>query len=161
MHLLNAIDVLKLSFGPNLVQKTNTSIIYEISRMLFSNKDFSLTHFTNFNFAHFEIQESFRLIWVKLQNGRFLLQIFILGIKEVLASSMGFIFLLILCITEILNQFGEKLRKDSLELKISISVLVSEIMVFHFVHFEHKKDFWHIWVTFIVYRVSLLSSQSN
>ena len=118
-------------------------------------------HFTNFNFAHFEIQESFGLIWVKLQNGRFLLQIFILGIKEVLASSMGFIFLLILCITEALNQFGEKLQNDSLELKISISVLVSEIMVFYFVHFEHKKEFWHIWVTFIVYRVSLLSSRSN
>ena len=37
-------------------------------------------YFTYFNFAHFEIQESFGLIWVKLQNGRFHLQIFISGI---------------------------------------------------------------------------------
>ena len=51
-----------------------------ISRMLFSNTDFSLMYFTYFNFAHFEIQESFGLIWVKLQNGRFHLQIFISGI---------------------------------------------------------------------------------
>ena len=80
MHLLNATVLLKLSFGPNLVQKTKTSIIYEISRMLFSNTDFSLAHFTSFNFAHFEIEESFLLIWVKLQNGQFHLQIFVLGI---------------------------------------------------------------------------------
>ena len=37
--------------------------------MLFSNMDFSLAHFANFNIAHFEIEESFGLIWVKLQNG--------------------------------------------------------------------------------------------
>ena len=48
--------------------------------MLFSNMDFSLAHFTNSNFAQFEIEESFGLIWVKLQNGRFHLQIFISGI---------------------------------------------------------------------------------
>ena len=39
--------------------------------MLSSNMDFRLTHFTNFNIAHFEIEESFGLIWVKLQNSRF------------------------------------------------------------------------------------------
>ena len=39
--------------------------------------DFRLAHFTNFNFAHFEIKESFGLIWVTLQNGRFHLQIFL------------------------------------------------------------------------------------
>ena len=49
-------------------------------KVLLSNMDFSLAHFTNFNFAHFEIQESFELIWVKLQNGRFYLQIFISSI---------------------------------------------------------------------------------
>ena len=48
--------------------------------MLLSNMDFSLIHFTNFNFAHFKIEESFGLIWVKLQNVRFHLQIFISGI---------------------------------------------------------------------------------
>ena len=36
--------------------------------MLFSNIDFNFANFANFNFAHFEIEESFRLIWVKLQN---------------------------------------------------------------------------------------------
>ena len=80
MHLLNSAGLPKLSFGPNWLQKTKVSIIYEISRMLSSNMDFSLAHFTNFNFAHFEIEESFGLIWVKLQNGRFDLQIFISGI---------------------------------------------------------------------------------
>ena len=48
--------------------------------MFFSNMDFNFAHFGNFNFAHFEIEESFGLIWVKLQNGRFHLQIYILGI---------------------------------------------------------------------------------
>ena len=48
--------------------------------MLLSNMDFSLAHFTNFNCAHLEIEESFGLIWVKLQNGQFYLQIFISGI---------------------------------------------------------------------------------
>ena len=48
--------------------------------MPFSNMDFSFAHFTNFNFAHFEIEESFGYIWVKLQNGRFHLQISISGI---------------------------------------------------------------------------------
>ena len=42
--------------------------------------DFNFAHFANFNFAYFEIKESFVLIWVKLQNGRFYLQISILGI---------------------------------------------------------------------------------
>ena len=45
----------------------------------FKDKDFNFTHFANFKFAYFEIEESFELIWVKLQNGRFHLQISILG----------------------------------------------------------------------------------
>ena len=40
---------------------------------------FNFTHFANFKFAYFEIEESFGLIWVKLQNDRFHLQISILG----------------------------------------------------------------------------------
>ena len=48
--------------------------------MLSSNMDFSLAHITNFKFAHFDIEESFVLIWVKLQNGRFHFQIFLSGI---------------------------------------------------------------------------------
>ena len=43
--------------------------------MLFSNMDFNFAHFANFKFAHFEIEERFGLIWVKLQKGRFHLQI--------------------------------------------------------------------------------------
>ena len=69
----------KNSFGSNCDQKTKT-YNYEISRMLFSNMDFNFAYFPNFNFAHFEIEESFRLIWVKLQNGRVHLQMSILGI---------------------------------------------------------------------------------
>ena len=79
MHLLHPTSLLKLSFGLNWVHKTKTSI-YEISRMLFSNIDFNFAYFPNFDFAHLEIEESFRLIWVKLQNGRFHLQISISGI---------------------------------------------------------------------------------
>ena len=45
----------------------------------FKDVGFNFTHFANFKFAYFEIEESFGLIWVKLQNGRFHLQISILG----------------------------------------------------------------------------------
>ena len=46
----------------------------------FKDVDFNFNHFANFEFAYFQIEESFGLIWVKLQNGRFHLQISILGI---------------------------------------------------------------------------------
>ena len=59
------------------------------------------------------------------------------------------LFLLILCIIEILGKFGKKLKNEPLELKIAIFVLISQIMVFHFVY---KKDFWYILVKFIVHR---------
>ena len=36
--------------------------------MFFSNTEFNFARFTKFNFAHFKIEESFSLIWVKLQN---------------------------------------------------------------------------------------------
>ena len=45
----------------------------------FKDVDFNLAHFANFKFTYFEKEESFRLIWVKLQNGKFHLQISILG----------------------------------------------------------------------------------
>ena len=67
MAHLHATGFLKLSFGSNWVQKTKT-FIYEISRMLFSNVDFNFSHFANLDFAHFEIEESFGLICVKMQN---------------------------------------------------------------------------------------------
>ena len=48
--------------------------------MLSSNMGFCLAHFINFNCAHFEAEERFGLISVKLKNGRFHLQIFLSGI---------------------------------------------------------------------------------
>ena len=45
----------------------------------FKDADFNFTHFANFKFAYLEIEESFGLIWVKLQSDRFNLQISILG----------------------------------------------------------------------------------
>ena len=45
----------------------------------FKDVDFNITYFANFKFAYFEIEVSFGLIWVNLQNGRFHLQISILG----------------------------------------------------------------------------------
>ena len=68
--------------------------------------DFNFDHFTNFNFGHFEIEESFVLIWVREQNGRFRLQISILGIQKVLVLSMGFIFPHFVCISKVLVKFG-------------------------------------------------------
>ena len=44
----------------------------------FKAVDFNFTHFGNPKSAYFEIEESLGLIWVKLQNGRFHLQISIL-----------------------------------------------------------------------------------
>ena len=37
----------------------------------FKDVDFNFTYFANFKFAYFEIEVSFRLIWVNIQNGRF------------------------------------------------------------------------------------------
>ena len=45
----------------------------------FKDVDFNFTHFANFKFAYFEIEECFALILVKLQNDRFYCQISILG----------------------------------------------------------------------------------
>ena len=38
-------------------------------RDAFLNYGFNFAHFSNFNFAYFEIEESFELICLKLQNG--------------------------------------------------------------------------------------------
>ena len=45
----------------------------------FKDVDFNFTHFVDCKFAYFEIEVSFGLIWVNLQNDRFHLQISILG----------------------------------------------------------------------------------
>ena len=68
MQLLHPTGLLKFFFGSNWAQQPETSI-YEILRMPFSNMDFNFGYFANFNFAHLEIEESFGLIWVKLQKG--------------------------------------------------------------------------------------------
>ena len=92
MHLIHPTHLAKLYFGSNWVQKTKKSI-YGISRMLFLNMDFYFTYIANFNFAYFEIENSFGLIWVKLQNGRFHLQFSFRMFKGcMLDSGMGFIF---------------------------------------------------------------------
>ena len=52
----------------------------------FKAVDFNFTHFGNPKSAYFEIEESLGLIWVKLQNGRFNLQI------SIFVSRRGFIF---------------------------------------------------------------------
>ena len=54
--------------------------------------DFNFAHFANFNFAHFEIEESLGGILVKLQNGWFHLQVSISDIYKVLVSGMAFNF---------------------------------------------------------------------
>ena len=59
MQLLHPTGLVKISFGSNWVQKTKT---------LFLHIDFNFAYFANFNFAHFEIEKFFGLIWVKLQN---------------------------------------------------------------------------------------------
>ena len=122
--------------------------------------DFNFAYFANFNFAHFEIKESFRLIWVKLQNRWLHLQISISGIYKVLIPAMGFIF----AHSVYKGSFWQtwvKITEWPIDLKVSILVLISQIMVFHFVHFEYKKEFWYILIKFIVYKISLSSSRSN
>ena len=102
--------------------------------MLFSNIDFDFAHFHNFNFAHFEIEESFRPIWVKWSISR---ANFHSSIYKVLVSNMDFFFAHFV----FKASSGQKLQNDPLDLKISILFLVSQIMMFilniNFVHFEY------------------------
>ena len=71
----------------------------------FKDVDFNFTHFANFKFAYFEIEVSFRLTWLNLQNGRFHLQISILGTQRC-SFLVQTLFLLILCMKEIFGKFG-------------------------------------------------------
>ena len=65
--------------------------------MLFLHMDFYFTYIANFNFAHFEIEKSFGLIWVKLQNRRFNLQ-FSFWVFKGCSIQVWALILLILCI---------------------------------------------------------------
>ena len=58
--------------------------------MLFSNMDFNSAYFPNYEFAHIEIEESFRLILGKI-------------IKW--SISLANLFLLVLCIKDVLAKF--------------------------------------------------------
>ena len=71
----------------------------------FKDVDFIFAHFANFKFAYFDIEVSFWSIWLNLQNGSFQLQISILG-TERCSFPVKALFLLILCINEILTKFG-------------------------------------------------------
>ena len=111
--------------------------------MLFLNMDFNFADFADFNFAQLEIEKSLGLIWVKLQNGRFHLQ-FSFRVFKRCSIQVWALFFLILCIKEVLGKFGLKLQNDlKKDLKISILVLYSQIMVFHFIYI--KKTFGIFW----------------
>ena len=79
--------------------------------MLFLNMDFNFADFANFNFAQLEIEKSFGLIWVKLQNSRFHLQ-FSFRVFKRCSIQVWALFFLILCIKEVLGKFGLKLQND-------------------------------------------------
>ena len=63
MRLLQPTSLAKLSFRSDWVKQRKTSI-YEISGRLFLNMNFCFAYVDTFNFAHFTIEKSFRLIWV-------------------------------------------------------------------------------------------------
>ena len=71
----------------------------------FKDVDFNFNHFANFKFAYFEIEESFGLIWVKLQKADFASK-FPFWIIKRYSFQVKSLFLLILCIKEILGKFG-------------------------------------------------------
>ena len=95
--MLQSSEKLSLSLGPSFIDQhwikgegNRRTVSFVLATIMGSkNKnihlqglkdvEFNFTHFANFAFAYFEIKESFGLIWVKLQNGRFHLQISILG----------------------------------------------------------------------------------
>ena len=140
MHLLHPPDLPGLSFGSNWVQKIKTSI-YETLRMLFWNMDFNFAHFANFNFPHFKIGEIFGLIWVKIQNGQLHLQILFQVFKRCLFQLWA-LFLLILCIKEVLGKYWIKLTEWTIRLQNFHNVLVSQIVSrFTFCSFWIQKDF--------------------
>ena len=64
--------------------------------------DFNFIHFSNFKFAYFEIEVSFWLIWLNLQNGRFQISFWVL---KRCSFQVKTLFLHILCIKEILGKF--------------------------------------------------------
>ena len=109
MHHLHPTGLAKLSFG----SKTS---IYEISRMLFLHMNFYFTYIVNFNFAHFEIEKSFGLTWVKLQIRRFHLQ-FSFRVFKGCSIQVSALILLILCIKKVKFKIWIKITEWSIRLK--------------------------------------------
>ena len=62
--------------------------------------DFYFTYIANFNFAHFEIEKRFGLIWVKSENGRFHLQ-FSFRVFKGCSIQVGPLISLILCMKKV------------------------------------------------------------
>ena len=113
--------------------------------MLFSNMDFNFPHFANFNFAYFEIEESVGLIWVKLQNVWFHLQILISGIYKVLVSNMGFIFAHFVN-KESFGQIWEKITRWSIRFEnFNFSAHITNYGVSFFFILNIKKTFAIFW----------------
>ena len=103
--------------------------------MLFSNIDFNFDDFDHFHFAHFEIEENFGLIWVKLQNGSLANFHFRYLKGAPFRYGLYFCSFCVLYTGSFEQIWGKITKNDPLDLKMSILVLVSQIMVFHFVHF--------------------------
>ena len=91
----------------------------------------------------------------------FCLQVSISGVYKVLVSSMGFIFAHFVYKGSF-KQIWVKITEWSIRFENFRFDAISQIMVFHFVHFfEYKKVIWYILAKFTVYRVSFSSSRSN
>ena len=73
--------------------------------MPLSNMDFNFAYFANFNFAHSEIEVSFGLIWVNYKKVDFTCQ-FPIWVFERCSFRVWALFLLILCIKEVLGESG-------------------------------------------------------
>ena len=101
----------------------------------------------HFNFAHFEIEECFGLILVKLQNGWFHSPIFISGIYKVVISGMGFI-----CAHFVykgsLGQIWVKITEWSIRFEnFHFGAHFTNYGV-PFGYFEYKKDIWVLYIGF-------------
>ena len=77
MHLLQPIDLLKLFFGSKSIKKKKQKHpLTKFQGCLFSYIDFNRPHFAYFNFAHFNMEERFGLIWVDLEGACFKSEIY-------------------------------------------------------------------------------------
>ena len=73
---------------------------------------------------------------------------------------MGFIFAHFVCKGSF-RQIWAKNTERSIKLENFLFGACLQVMVFQFVHFEYKKNFWHILIKFLVYKEFLLSNRSH